>query len=119
MTGTGTGAFKPGDRVYVADPGLAELRAIMRRATGKEPPPNHHGTVEEVWPNGTVLIDFDDGCAAPYPPAEVRRLTDDCPPPELDLDEPDEATLALLAGDEPVDPHDCGLYPRPEPPAPF
>jgi hypothetical protein len=66
--------FAPGDRVYVTDRGLAQLREIMWRATGSEPAPNHHGTVEEVWDDGTVLITFDDGGGAPYPPSEVRLL---------------------------------------------
>lgn len=65
--------YKTGDRVYVTDPGLAQLREIMRRATGAEPPPNHHGTVVDQW-EGSVLIEFDDGGSAPYPPAEVRPL---------------------------------------------
>lgn len=77
--------FKPGDRVYVTDPGLAELRAIMRDATGKEPPPNHHGTVHELWDDDAVLICFDSeagpglGSGAPYPLAEVRHLTGEDP----------------------------------------
>jgi len=72
--------FQKGDRVYVTDPGLEQLRSIMRRATGSEPAPNHHGTVEEIWEDGTVLIFFDEngvegaGNAAPYPPSEVRSL---------------------------------------------
>ena len=72
--------FSVGDRVYVTDPGLAQLREVMRRATGSEPAPNHHGTVEEVFDDGTVLITFDEGGveaagnAAPYPPDEVRLL---------------------------------------------
>lgn len=66
--------FKPGDRVYVTDPGLAQLREIMRQA-GHDPNPNHHGTVERIL-NGEVLIYFDDGVAAPYPPEEVRLLSD-------------------------------------------
>jgi hypothetical protein len=71
--------FHPGDRVYVTDPGLAELRAIMRRAIGYEPAPNHHGTIESVR-DGMVVIVFDgeDGPAtsnaAPYPIEEVRHL---------------------------------------------
>jgi hypothetical protein len=65
---------KPGDRVYVTDPGLAQLRQVMRRATGVEPPPNHHGTVEDVWDDGRVRITFDGGSAAPYPLDEVRLL---------------------------------------------
>lgn len=71
--------FKPGDRVYVIDPGLAKLRAIMRSA-GYEPFPNHHGTVHELWDNDMVFIFFDSeagpglGVGAPYPLAEVRHL---------------------------------------------
>lgn len=65
--------FKKGDRVYVTDPGLERLREIMRDVTGKEPPPNHHGTVAKLW-GASVLINFDDGCAAPYPVSEVRAL---------------------------------------------
>lgn len=58
-------AFAIGDRVQVTDPALAQMRAIMRRA-GHEPAPNHTGTVEEVWDDGQVLIEFDDGIGAPY-----------------------------------------------------
>lgn len=75
--------FRAGDRVYVTDPGLAQLRAIMRHATGNEIV-NHHGTVESVLDDDGVvmlLIVFDEdgvagaGNAAPYPPSEVRALT--------------------------------------------
>lgn len=67
--------FKPGDRVLVNDVGLAQIRSIMRNATGAEPAPNHHGTVEEVWEDGaTVLIYFDDGVGAPYPVGDVEPL---------------------------------------------
>jgi hypothetical protein len=71
--------MKPGDRVYVTDPGLAQLRAIMLEAMGHDPPPNHHGTVEEIVLD-TVLIVFDSedgegqGQAAPYPLHQVRLL---------------------------------------------
>lgn len=80
MTGNAA-PFKPGDRVYVTDPGLANLRRIMRQATGQEPPPNHHGTVsDEPWDEpGTVLIDFDDGGGAPYELHEVRLLKEGDP----------------------------------------
>jgi hypothetical protein len=77
--------FVAGDRVYVTDPGLAQLRAIMRRVTGTEPLPNHHGTVEAVWDDGSVLIAFDEGGveaagnAAPYPSNEVRPLPEPTP----------------------------------------
>jgi hypothetical protein len=76
-----SGKFKAGDRVFVTDPWLAQMRAIMRQAAGHEPAPNHHGTVDEVWDDGTVLINFDEdgveggGNAAPYPPTEVQPLT--------------------------------------------
>jgi hypothetical protein len=71
--------FKPGDRVYVTDSALARMRQIMREATGVEPAPNHHGTVDQVA-RGFVYINFDNedgpgqGSCAPYPPAEVRHL---------------------------------------------
>ena len=68
--------FKHGDRVYVTDPALAAMRDIMRKATGREPAPNHHGTVEEVWDGGSILIYFDDGAGAPYPADEVRHLAE-------------------------------------------
>lgn len=66
--------IKAGDRVYVTDPALAELRAIMSRF-GHEAAPNHHGTVEQVWDGDMVLIHFDDGAGAPYPTDMVRHLT--------------------------------------------
>jgi hypothetical protein len=73
-----SGVFKHGDRVYVDDPGLAQLRQIMRDATGVDAPPNHHGTVEDVWRDSdTVLIHFDDGVGAPYPAENVHHLTED------------------------------------------
>jgi len=78
-----TSKFRSGDRVYVTDPALAKMREIMHRMTGQEPPPNHHGTVDEVWDDGTLLINFDEdgveaaGNAAPYPEAEVRALDRD------------------------------------------
>ena len=68
--------LKPGDRVAVDDVGLAELRRIMRQATGEEPPPNNEGVIDEVWDDGDLmyLINFDDGVGAPYPAGEVRLL---------------------------------------------
>lgn len=72
-----TQPIKPGDRVHVTDPALAQMRAIMRAATGKEPAPNHHGTVAEVWDSGSVLIHFDDGGGAPYPADQVRHLDEE------------------------------------------
>ena len=68
-------ALNVGDRVEVRDEGLAKLRDIMRRATGKEPEPNHLGKVEEIWEEGrTILVLFDDDYAAPYPADMVFRL---------------------------------------------
>ena len=66
--------FKVGDRVYVTDPGLAELRAIMAAATGSAPD-NHRGTVDEIE-GAYIYIVFDDGCAAPYPASDVRHEAD-------------------------------------------
>lgn len=72
--------FKPGDRVYVTDPGLRELRQIMRGG-GYKPFPNHHGTVHEI-DGDEIEIWFDNeegeglGSGAPYPLAEVRHLPD-------------------------------------------
>lgn len=65
--------FKNGDRVYVLDDALAQMRAIMSAASGVEEP-NHHGTVAEIWASGDVLINFDDGVGAPYPVDQVRHL---------------------------------------------
>ena len=65
--------FKPGDRVYVDDHGLAELRRIMREATGVEPEPNHHGTVHRVY-DDAVEIEFDDYVVAIYDEDEVHLL---------------------------------------------
>jgi hypothetical protein len=75
-------AFKVGDRVAVDDPGLAQLRAIMMRATDAEPPVNNVGTIDEIYDDGMLLIAFDEdgvegaGNAAPYPPSEVRLVED-------------------------------------------
>ena len=70
-------SFQHGDRVYVTDPGLAELRAMMRQF-GHDPAPNHHGTVDYVE-GDLVVITFDDGNAAPYPADEVRPEDDEQP----------------------------------------
>lgn len=66
--------FTVGDRVYVVDPGLAQLRQIMRDH-GHEPTPNHHGTVDEVWTD-SLLITFDGGGCAPYATSDCRPLTE-------------------------------------------
>lgn len=72
--------FKPGDRVYVVDPGLRQLRQIMRSG-GYKPFPNHHGTVQEVE-EGLVEIWFDNedgeglGQCSFYPLGEVRHFPD-------------------------------------------
>lgn len=61
--------FTIGDPVEVIDEGLAMLRRLCPGM-----PPNHHGTVSEIWDDGTLLILFDDTeQAAPYPPSDVRR----------------------------------------------
>jgi hypothetical protein len=68
--------FEKGDRVKVLDEGLKMLRDLMKRQ-GREVQPNHHGFVDEVWEDGDLLIVFDDGQGAPYPPSMVRHLEDD------------------------------------------
>ena len=68
------GQIKVGDRVAVDDPALAKLAEIMRDAAGEEPPPNNEGVVDEVRGDGTLIINFDDGGAAPYPASETRRI---------------------------------------------
>jgi hypothetical protein len=73
--------IKPGDRVWVRDRGLTELRAIMR-SYGHTAQANHHGTVNDILPSGDIEIWFDNedgpgmGQAAPYPRADVRRFPD-------------------------------------------
>ena len=70
--------MKPGDRVYVTDPGLAQLRAVMA-SYGEPARPNHHGTVERIE-GDTVYIAFDSedgegqGQLAPYPARQVCAL---------------------------------------------
>ena len=69
--------LKKGDRVSVNDPVLAQLRAIMRQATGQEPKPNHIGTIEDpAFGQGEVLIYFDDGSSAPYPVDQCTVLNE-------------------------------------------
>ena len=68
--------FRPGDRVKVNCPGLAELRSIMEQATGEPPAPNHHGTVREICRTGLVLIEFDDGTGSPWDAHLVEKLED-------------------------------------------
>ena len=66
--------FKPGDRVKVNDPGLAELRRIFAEAMQTEPVPNNTGIVDHVG-DEYVYITFDDsGQMAPYPIDEVESL---------------------------------------------
>lgn len=79
-----TDSFRKGDRVYVTDPALAELRRIMTQATGSARP-NHHGTVDEVYDDQVVIVfDGEDGPAtsnaAPYPVDEVVHLPVDRDP---------------------------------------
>ena len=69
------GEFKVGDKVEVLDEGLAMLRGLMG---GK---PNHHGTVHEIWDDGSILVAFplegeNHHQVAPYPPEQVRVRVD-------------------------------------------
>lgn len=61
-----------GDRVFVTDPGLEAIRKILARPDAPAPN-NHHGTVNTVY-RDSILIDFDDGGCAPYPPNLVSVL---------------------------------------------
>lgn len=61
-----------GDAVEVLDPALAELRTIMRKATGREPAPNHHGVVKQIEDDTAYVLFDDTGQLAPYPLSEVR-----------------------------------------------
>ena len=73
------GVRGPGDRVKVRDPGLEQLRRIMERATGRDAPPNHYGTVDHIE-DGLVYINFDEdgvegaGNQAPYPEQDVYPI---------------------------------------------
>lgn len=71
-----------GDRVYITDPALTELRAIMR-SFGEAPKPNHHGTVKAIDDVDTVEVWFDSdeygkgmGQCSFYPPSQVRPFPD-------------------------------------------
>lgn len=71
--------MKPGDRVQVNCPGLAKQREVMRSIIGKEPTPNHIGTVQEVdGDTAYIVFDSEDGEAmgqlAPYPLSLVQPL---------------------------------------------
>ena len=64
-----------GDPVEVLCPGLAMLRRLMPNM-----PPNHHGTVAEVWADGQILVEFplsgdNHSQVAPYPKSMVRKRT--------------------------------------------
>ncbi len=65
--------FKVGDLVEVLDPGLAMLRDLY-----PDMPPNHHGSVGEIWDDGQILVYFplegkDHSQGAPYPVEMVRH----------------------------------------------
>lgn len=64
-------------RVEVQDPGLAELRAIMRRATRSDPPANHIGTVEEISGDLAYILFDDTKQLSPYPLDQLRVIPGD------------------------------------------
>lgn len=67
--------LRPGTRVWVYDEGLIALNEIMGLPT-EGPAPNNTGTVSEdsdLYPE-SVLINFDEGGSAPYPPDAVFEL---------------------------------------------
>ena len=66
------GVLKVGDKVEVLCEGLAMLRRLMPNM-----PPNHHGTVAEIWDTGEILVEFplsgeNHSQVAPYPKELVR-----------------------------------------------
>ena len=71
--------LKIGDPVEVIDEGLAILRRMMKQA-GVDVPPNHHGIIDEILDDGTIMVRFPIGGddpeehsqIAPYPPSKVR-----------------------------------------------
>lgn len=81
MTASTARPLQAGDVVWVDDPALADLRRIMREATGSDPAPNHHGTVHRVRDDGKLDIVFDDGQLAPYPAGWVHLLYPPTPDP--------------------------------------
>lgn len=58
-----------GTKVEVLDEGLAALRRIVPSM-----PPNNVGVVSEIWKDGTILVQFPDGQAAPYSNDLVRPI---------------------------------------------
>jgi len=60
--------FQVGDKVKVRCEGLAALRKLCPHM-----PPNHYGEIQEIHGNGMILVRFEDGQVAPYPPQMVKR----------------------------------------------
>lgn len=73
--------FAPRAQTHDDDCWQIHTQCLMRQF-GHEPQPNHHGTVNEVH-DDHILIYFDNedgpgqGQAAPYPPHEVRHLSEE------------------------------------------
>lgn len=68
-----TDELSVGDRVFVDDEGLRQLRELMR-SFGEDAPPNHTGVIDEVWDDSYLIVFDDTGSAAPYPFAAVHPL---------------------------------------------
>lgn len=69
--------FKPGDRVQVQDEGLSALNKIM--GISDEEATNNKGVValqdQDLYEDSdSILIEFDDGGAAPYPLSQVKVI---------------------------------------------
>ncbi len=56
--------FKIGDPVLVLCDGLAMLRKF-------NPKPNHHGWVQEIWDDGTIIVEFPIGDDDPNEHSQV------------------------------------------------
>lgn len=65
--------FKVGDRVAVYDEGLLALAAVMKRYSEKTKPQNE-GVIESIYDDGTAIIIFDAGDAAPYPLSDCTHI---------------------------------------------
>jgi len=69
-----------GDKVRVLDPGLAQLRSVMKMV-GEDPGPNNLGWVAEFMDDGDILVKFPIGDddpgehsqVAPYPRNKVHK----------------------------------------------
>lgn len=65
--------LKVGDRVAVYDEGLVRLAAVMAKYE-PNPKPQNEGVIESIYEDGTAIIIFDAGDAAPYPLSDCTLI---------------------------------------------